>query len=57
MAFKYSKGWFVQQLKEAGVRNHPQDFRKIELYKTPILRQLYAQYVNEGRQAKNESTD
>ncbi|MBO8177352.1 YflJ family protein [Aeribacillus pallidus] len=57
MAFKYSKGWFVQQLKEAGVRNHPQDFRKIELYKTPILRQLYAQYVNEGRQAKNESTE
>ncbi|MGE7766150.1 DUF2639 domain-containing protein [Peribacillus sp. NPDC096540] len=41
MAYKYSKGWFVQQLKDAEIRYHPIERRKLELYKTHILRRLY----------------
>ena len=41
MAHKYSKGWFVQQLKTAGIRYHPIERRKLELYKTYELRRLY----------------
>lgn len=41
MAFKGSKGWYIQKLKEAGIRKHPVDLRKIELYKTYVVRNLY----------------
>ncbi|MEB1809205.1 MAG: YflJ family protein [Bacillaceae bacterium] len=34
-----SKGWYVQKLKEQGVRYI--DGRKLELYKTHILANLY----------------
>ncbi|PTY81858.1 DUF2639 domain-containing protein, partial [Heyndrickxia sporothermodurans] len=33
MAYKYSKGWYVQKLKEKGIRYHPIGRKKIELYK------------------------
>ncbi|MBP2239450.1 hypothetical protein J2Z40_000003 [Cytobacillus eiseniae] len=41
MAYKGSKGWYIQKLKEAGIRKHPVDLRKLELYKTYIVRNLY----------------
>jgi hypothetical protein len=41
MAYEYSKGWFIQQLKAAGISYHPIEKRKLELYKTYILRRLY----------------
>ncbi|MDE5415631.1 YflJ family protein [Alkalihalobacterium chitinilyticum] len=34
-----SKGWYVQKLKEQGIRSI--DGRKLELYKTHILANLY----------------
>ncbi|MDM5212165.1 DUF2639 domain-containing protein [Peribacillus sp. RS7] len=41
MAYEYSKGWFIQQLKAAGINYHPIEKKKLELYKTHILRRLY----------------
>jgi hypothetical protein len=41
VAYQYSKGWFIQQLKVAGIRYHPIERRKLELYKTYVLRRLY----------------
>ncbi|MFJ7678305.1 DUF2639 domain-containing protein [Peribacillus sp. NPDC097264] len=41
MAHQYSKGWFIQQLKTAGISYHPIERRKLELYKTYELRHLY----------------
>lgn len=43
MAYPGSKGWYVQQLKLRGINRHPLDRRKIECYKTAILRNLYLQ--------------
>lgn len=43
MAYIGSKGWYVARLKEMGVTKHPIERRKLELYKTYILRQLYEQ--------------
>ncbi|MDQ0230072.1 DUF2639 domain-containing protein [Metabacillus malikii] len=45
MAYPGSKGWFVQQLKANGISRHPSEKRKIELYKSYILRGLYHEYV------------
>jgi len=41
MAYTYSKGWLIKQLKERGIRKHPIEQKKLELYKTFIVRQLY----------------
>ncbi|MDW7614398.1 DUF2639 domain-containing protein [Peribacillus simplex] len=41
MAYEYSKGWFIQQLKAAGINYHPIEKKKLELYKSYILRRLY----------------
>ncbi|NUK31405.1 DUF2639 domain-containing protein [Parageobacillus sp. VR-IP] len=49
MAYFGSKGWLVQQLKEAGVRYHPVERRKVETYKTAILYGLYKKYVQKIR--------
>lgn len=43
MAYTGSKGWYVARLKEFGVKEHPVERRKLELYKTYILRGLYEQ--------------
>ncbi|PLT28704.1 YflJ family protein [Peribacillus deserti] len=43
MAYTYSKGWFIQQLKALGISKHPVERRKLELYRTPILRSLYSE--------------
>ncbi|MFJ7753898.1 DUF2639 domain-containing protein [Peribacillus muralis] len=41
MAYEFSKGWFIQQLKAGGISYHPIEKKKLELYKTHILRRLY----------------
>ena len=43
MAYVGSKGWYVAKLKESGMRRHPIARRKLELYKTYVLRKLYEQ--------------
>ena len=43
----YSKGWFVQQLKAANISKI--DGRKLESYKTYILRNLYAELIEQGK--------
>jgi hypothetical protein len=49
MAYFGSKGWLVQQLKEAGIRRHPAERKKLETYKTAILYGLYQKYVKQNR--------
>lgn len=46
MAYKYSKGWYLQQLKQMGHRYHPVDRRKLEQYKTWVVRNLYNEIMN-----------
>lgn len=48
MAHLYSKGWFIQRLKEANITKL--DGRKLESYKTYIVRNLYFQLVAEKEQ-------
>lgn len=50
MAYKGSKGWYIQKLKEAGIKRHPIELRKLELYKTYVVRNLYHELYE-----KNES--
>jgi hypothetical protein len=45
MVHIYSKGWFIQQLKNQGITKHPIERRKLELYKTYVLRNLYTQFI------------
>lgn len=51
MSYIGSKGWYVAKLKELGVTKHPIERRKLELYKTYILRQLYEQTSEKKRGA------
>ena len=46
MAHLYSKGWFIQKLKEANITEL--EGRKLESYKTYIVRNLYFQLVEEN---------
>ena len=41
----YSKGWFLQQLKARGITKHPIEQRKLEAYKTYIIRNLYQEVI------------
>lgn len=41
MAYRFSKGWYIARLKEKGMRYHPEKRKKLELYKTSELRNLY----------------
>ncbi|PLT34997.1 YflJ family protein [Bacillus sp. V5-8f] len=45
MAHIYSKGWFIQRLTEAGITMHPVERRKLQLYKTYVLRNLYKDII------------
>ena len=45
MAYKGSKGWYIQKLKEAGIKKHPIELKKLELYKTFVVRNLYLEQV------------
>ncbi|UII54441.1 YflJ family protein [Cytobacillus spongiae] len=41
MAYQGSKGWYVKKLKELGISKHPLELKKLESYKTYVLRQIY----------------
>ncbi|WP_241680089.1 DUF2639 domain-containing protein [Metabacillus mangrovi] len=41
MAYKGSKGWYISELKKAGISRHPTEQRKLELYKTHIIRKIW----------------
>ncbi|WP_082892563.1 DUF2639 domain-containing protein [Rossellomorea aquimaris] len=41
MAYQYSKGWYIQELKNMGIYYHPTEKRKLENYKTFVVRNLY----------------
>ncbi|PLR78389.1 DUF2639 domain-containing protein [Bacillus sp. V3-13] len=45
MAYRGSKGWYISQLKAAGVTRHPVERRKLELYKTYVVRNLYLEMI------------
>ncbi|MBS4176663.1 DUF2639 domain-containing protein [Lederbergia citrea] len=47
MAYRYSKGWYIAQLKEMGIRYHPEKKKKLESYKTYILRNLHDKMSSE----------
>ncbi|MFE8695842.1 DUF2639 domain-containing protein [Cytobacillus sp. FJAT-53684] len=48
MAYKGSKGWYIQKLKETGISKHPIELRKLELYKTFIVRNLYLELIDKN---------
>ncbi|MEQ2529706.1 DUF2639 domain-containing protein [Robertmurraya yapensis] len=45
MAYQGSKGWYVQKLKELGVYYHPVERKKLETYKSYVLRNLYLEII------------
>lgn len=46
MAHLYSKGWFIKELKAVNVTKI--EGRKLEIFKTYILRNLYIELVEDG---------
>jgi hypothetical protein len=46
MAYEGTKGWYIQELKKIGVTKHPVEKRKLELYKTFVVRNLYLEMNN-----------
>ncbi|USK30788.1 YflJ family protein [Bacillus sp. CMF21] len=47
MAYYGSKGWYVKKLREMGIMKHPIERRKLKLYKTYVLRNLYFRFTQE----------
>ncbi|MDR0137479.1 YflJ family protein [Metabacillus idriensis] len=47
MAYYGSKGWYVKKLREMGITKHPIERRKLKLYKTFVLRNLYFRFTQE----------
>ena len=43
MAYLYSKGWYIQQLKAIGISKFEQ--KKLELYKTHVIANLYRIHI------------
>ncbi|GAA2705124.1 DUF2639 domain-containing protein [Cytobacillus oceanisediminis] len=41
MAYQGAKGWYIQKLREKGITKHPVELRKLELYKTFVVKKLY----------------
>jgi hypothetical protein len=52
MAHFGSKGWLVKQLKEAGITHHPDERRKLEIYKASTLFRLYEKYVLKNKKSE-----
>lgn len=50
VAYQGSKGWYVQKLKELGINYHPVDRKKLEQYKTYVLRNLYLEVLAKKNQ-------
>lgn len=46
MAYPGSKGWYIKELKRLGISKHPIEQRKLELYKTFIVRNLFLEKFN-----------
>lgn len=46
MAYPGSKGWYIKELKRLGISKHPIEQRKLELYKTFIVRNLFLENFN-----------
>ena len=42
---KYTKGWFVKELKALGILKHPKTQKSLKSYNTTILRQLYDEAI------------
>ncbi|MFD3447814.1 YflJ family protein [Microbacteriaceae bacterium 4G12] len=51
MAHIYSKGWYIQQLKSAGISKYEE--RKLESYRAHVLANLYRLHV-ESKQHNDE---
>lgn len=49
MAYRFSKGWYISQLKERGIRYHPEKKKKLELYKTYVVRNLYNEMIEKDQ--------
>jgi len=47
--YQGSKGWYVSQLKKMGINKHPIERKKLESYKTYVLRNMYLQKVKEEK--------
>jgi hypothetical protein len=45
MSYPGSKGWYIQQLKQNGINKHPIYAKKLETYKTWVVRKLYLELV------------
>lgn len=52
MAYTHSKGWYVSQLRDRGISRHPIELKKLKLYKTYIVRNLYLSMINENIESK-----
>ncbi|WP_080845771.1 DUF2639 domain-containing protein [Cytobacillus gottheilii] len=52
MAYHGSKGWYIMELKKRGIRKHPIEAKKLELYKTFVVRKIYLDMI-----AKYEKKD
>jgi hypothetical protein len=46
MAYEGSKGWYINELKKMGITRHPIEKRKLELYKTYLIRNLDFDFKN-----------
>ncbi|PLR98925.1 DUF2639 domain-containing protein [Bacillus sp. T33-2] len=53
MAYFGSKGWYIKELKKAGIAFHPVEKKKLELYKTFVVRQLYLKHVVNNTRKEN----
>ncbi|MEC2077164.1 YflJ family protein [Metabacillus fastidiosus] len=51
MAYFGTKGWYIKELKALGMTKHPIERRKLELYKTYVVRNLYIEAVAEKKQS------
>jgi len=45
MAHVGSKGWYISELKRMGIRKHPIGRKKLELYRTSEIRNLYLEKI------------
>ncbi|MED4402615.1 YflJ family protein [Metabacillus fastidiosus] len=50
MAYFGTKGWYIKELKALGMTKHPIERRKLELYKTYVVRNFYIEAVAEKKQ-------
>ncbi|CEG27519.1 hypothetical protein BN1002_02386 [Bacillus sp. B-jedd] len=49
MAYVGSKGWYISELKRMGIKKHPVGLKKLELYRTAEVRNLYLEKINNNR--------